>query len=80
MFKAINNLALINIWSGNYSEAERLIGSIDNYSECQYLMGILREAQGRYQQALDCYRNSNKEEAKQLYNKLRERWSRNNYR
>jgi hypothetical protein len=43
-------------------------------------MGILREAQGRYQQALDCYRNSNKEDAKQLYNKLRERWARNNYR
>ena len=89
VFKAINNLALINIWSGNYSEAERLIGSIDqipnmNYttreSESYYLMGILREAQGRYQQALDCYRNSRKQEAKQCYDKLKERWSRNNYR
>ena len=89
VFKAINNLALLNIWGGNYGEAERLIGSIDKIpnmdyptreSESYYLMGILREAQGRYQQALDCYKNSRKEEAKRSYDKLHDRWKRNNFR
>lgn len=93
VFKAINNLTLLYIWGEgvkqDFSEAERLIYSIDKigymeysarYSESQYLLGILREAQGKYQQALDCYRNSSKQEAKQCYDKLKERWSRNNYR
>lgn len=92
VFKAINNMALLYIWGvgvkQDFSEAERLIYSIDKigsmgysarYSESQYLLGILREAQGKYQQALDCYRNSSKQEAKQCYDKLNERWGSKNF-
>lgn len=93
VFKAINNLALLYIWGDgvkrNFVEAERLIGSIDGIpnmdytareSEAYYLMGILREAQGRTQQALDCYKSSRKEEAKRSYDRLYNWWKRNNFR
>ena len=74
---AIRYLALCCMYGDgtdrDFNEAERLIGTIDRipnmdyakkYSESSYLMGLLNEARGYKGQAIENYKNSSKQEAK----------------
>lgn len=75
---AMRNFALCCIYGDgtgrDFNEAERIIGQIDaipklgyveKYSESSYLMGLLNEARGFKGQAIENYKNSSKQEAKE---------------
>ncbi len=87
-FNATVSLSRLYISLGYYKDAEKTIGSIDRItnisystreSETYYLMGLLRESERRFQDALSCYKNSSKPEAKQCYDRLYSWWKRNNF-